>query len=105
MKESTKAKPLGDLPFEEALEKLEEVVAQMEGGNLSLNDMIKAYEKGQILSSACAAKLKAVEKKIEILREKNSGKSWEDFTVGMEKAQSEAEDEPENEPGAKDSLF
>ena len=41
-----KNKPQG---FEKSLERLEAVVAEMEGGDLSLEDMIKRFEEGQKL--------------------------------------------------------
>ena len=46
------------LSFEKALEELEEVVAKIEDGSLSLNDCLKEYEKGIKLATFCAAELK-----------------------------------------------
>jgi exodeoxyribonuclease VII small subunit len=71
---------LQKLPFEKALEKLESIVSKMENGQLPLDDMMKAYEEGQALSSACSKKLKSIEKKVEILQKKADGQGkWEDF--------------------------
>jgi len=71
---------LEKLSFEKALQELEEIVSQMERGELLLDDMMNAYEKGQILSTICSKKLKSVEKKVEILKVKVNGEgSWEDF--------------------------
>jgi len=57
-------KKFEDMPFEKVLERLESVVAKMENGNLPLDEMMKAFEEGKILSDICGKKLKAVEKKI-----------------------------------------
>lgn len=74
------AEELRKLPFEQALERLEGIVAKMESGNLPLEDMMKTFEEGQLLASVCGEKLKAVEKKIEILKKNADGQlSWESF--------------------------
>jgi exodeoxyribonuclease VII small subunit len=78
-------KELKEMSFEKALEKLESIVSQMENGQLPLDDMMKAYEKGQVLSSVCSEKLKSIEKKVEILRQKANGDvSWENFDEKQE---------------------
>jgi len=80
---------LKKLSFEKALESLEKIVAQMENGQLALDDMMKAYEKGQILSAICADKLKGIEKKVEILRKKADGsENWESFDNASESTRS-----------------
>jgi exodeoxyribonuclease VII small subunit len=58
----------GDEPsFEKALDRLETIVAEMEGGTLSLEDMMVRFEEGQSLVKVCAGKLNQVERRIEIL--------------------------------------
>lgn len=59
---------IDSLSFEEALQKLEEIVEEMESGNSPLEKMISSFEKGSVLASACQAKLDALRTKIEILR-------------------------------------
>lgn len=81
---------LKKLPFEKALEELEAIVGQMEGGQLALDDMMKAYEKGQALSAVCSDKLKSIEKKVEILRKKAEGDEWEDFQGDEEQTRAPA---------------
>lgn len=56
--------------FEESLERLEVIVQQMEGGSLSLEDMISRFEEGQALIKFCSGKLNEVERKIEVLIKK-----------------------------------
>ncbi len=65
-------KPQG---FEKSLERLETVVEEMEGGDLSLEDMIKRFEEGQKLIGFCSKKLDEVERKIEMLVKKDDGKT------------------------------
>ncbi len=57
--------------FEQSLERLEELVDQMESGELSLEDMIKHFEEGSQLVEVCTKKLNEVEQKIEKLVKKD----------------------------------
>lgn len=56
-----------DLTFEQALEKLEVIVEELEKGNLSLDDALMRYEEGVRLSRFCSNKLKEVEGRIEMI--------------------------------------
>lgn len=56
-----------EIKFEKALEKLEKIVADLEAGNIPLEDALKKYEEGVGLSRLCQKKLAQAEKKIEIL--------------------------------------
>ena len=60
--------------FESALEDLEQVVEQLETGELSLEDALAAFEKGVGLVKFCNQKLNEVEKKIELLVKDKEGK-------------------------------
>ncbi|HEY5543709.1 MAG TPA: exodeoxyribonuclease VII small subunit [Candidatus Binatia bacterium] len=63
-----------DQKFESALEELEQVVEQLESGELSLEDSLSAFEKGIGLVRFCNHKLSEVEKKIEMLVKEKEGK-------------------------------
>ena len=63
-----------DQKFESALEELEQVVEQLESGELSLEDSLAAFEKGIGLVRFCNHKLSEVEKKIEMLVKDREGK-------------------------------
>lgn len=63
-----------DKKFESALEELEQVVEQLESGELSLEDALSAFEKGVGLVRFCNQKLNDVEKKIEMLVKDKEGK-------------------------------
>jgi exodeoxyribonuclease VII small subunit len=56
---------LEDLTFDEAIKQLEEVVKQLESGQLSLEKSVELYESGMRLSVYCDMKLKQAELKIE----------------------------------------
>ena len=58
-------KDIADLPFEEALRRLEEIVAQLEGGQVPLEKSIEIYETGNHLRTHCEALLKNAEARIE----------------------------------------
>ena len=60
--------------FESALEDLEQVVEQLDSGELSLDDSLAAFEKGVGLAKFCNQKLDEVEKKVELLVKDKEGK-------------------------------
>jgi exodeoxyribonuclease VII small subunit len=60
-----------DLPFEEALKKLEAIVEAMESEELPLEDLLAKYEQGTQLAKLCQEKLEAAELKVQQL-EKNA---------------------------------
>jgi exodeoxyribonuclease VII small subunit len=60
--------------FEGALEELEQVVEQLESGDLPLDDSLAAFEKGVSLVKFCNHKLNEVEKKVELLIKDKEGK-------------------------------
>ena len=55
------------LKFEAAIQDLEQVVEQLESGDLSLEDALATFEKGVGLVRYCNQKLSEVEKKVELL--------------------------------------
>lgn len=63
-----------DKKFETALGELENLVEQLESGDLSLEDSLAAFEKGVGLVKLCNQKLNDVEKKIELLVRDKEGR-------------------------------
>jgi len=59
--------------FEQALERLEQIVADLEGGHLSLDDSLRTYEVGIRLSRQLTRTLEEAEKRIERLVEAGNG--------------------------------
>jgi len=53
--------------FEDALNKLEKIVSQLEEGDIPLEESLKLFEEGIRLSRICNQKLDEAEKKVEIL--------------------------------------
>ena len=83
--DKNKIDELKKLSFENALEKLDSIVRQMENGDLPLNQMMEAYEMGQILAGICSEKLKSIEKKVEVLRKKADGEmAWDEFAPDVD---------------------
>lgn len=56
--------------FEDDLAALEELVSQLEKGDLSLEESLKAFESGVKLTRQCQQALKKAEQKVTILLEK-----------------------------------
>ena len=62
------------LSLEEAMARLEKIVAEMESDKLALDKSLKLYEEGIGLVSQCSEQLEAAKRKIQIL---TSGKGGE----------------------------
>jgi len=59
------------LDFEAALEELEELVARMETGDMTLEASLAAFERGVKLTRHCQAALRSAELKVQKLTEDN----------------------------------
>lgn len=59
--------------FEQNIEELEQIVAELEKGDLNLDESIKKFEEGMKLSKKCNEMLEEAEKKITILIKKDDG--------------------------------
>jgi exodeoxyribonuclease VII small subunit len=57
--------------FEDSLSKLEHLVEQMEDGEFSLEESLKAFEEGIKLTRECQQALKKAEQKVQMLIQKN----------------------------------
>jgi len=64
-----------NLPFEEALKKLETIVEAMEGEELPLESLLAKYEEGARLAKICQDKLAEAELKIEQLEKNAAGEA------------------------------
>lgn len=60
--------------FEQALAELETLVERLEKGDLPLEEALRAFERGVVLTRQCQASLTAAQQKVEILL-KRSGRS------------------------------
>ncbi len=60
-----------NLSLEEALQELEQVVEQLEAGDLPLEQALKLFERGINLTRSCQRSLEEAEQKVKILSEKS----------------------------------
>lgn len=75
---------LDAMPFEQALERLESLVAKMETGRLPLEELMTDFETGSRLVNACRGKLDVLERKIELLtRDDGKEGEWSDFEADV----------------------
>lgn len=63
----TKPKSAPPEKFEQAFERLEEIVARLEGGDVALEESLELYTEGMTLVKFCNEKLGAAREKIEKL--------------------------------------
>ena len=63
-----------EMNFEDALQKLEQIVDQLERGDVPLDKSIEIYERGEALRNRCDELLKAAEAKIEKIKLTREGK-------------------------------
>ena len=59
------APDIAGMSFEQALKALEDVVRQLEGGEVPLEESIGLYERGEALRRHCQARLDAAQARIE----------------------------------------
>ncbi|WP_415922295.1 exodeoxyribonuclease VII small subunit [Tateyamaria sp. SN6-1] len=57
-------RPVDEMSFEEAMAELEQVLGQLERGDVALDDSIKLYERGAALKTRCETKLREAEEKV-----------------------------------------
>ena len=65
--------------FEESLTELEQLIERLEEGDISLEDSLKAFERGVQLTRACQKALGEAEQKVQILLEDNGNLSLKPF--------------------------
>ena len=91
VKNSAAAAPiLSDLPFEEAMKRLESIVEAMENGDLPLETLLARFEEGSGLARLCQTRLADAELKIQQLEKSAAG----EFTLRPVLAQDSLAGEP-----------
>jgi len=65
--------------FEECLERLEKIVAELEKGDVSLDRALELFDEGMKLSVSCRKELEEAEGKVEILLKRNGKLQPETF--------------------------
>jgi exodeoxyribonuclease VII small subunit len=78
----------GSVPkFEECLQRLEQIVDELEKGNVPLEQALKLFEEGLKLSSSCRKELEEAEGKVEILLRQNGKLQAEPYEPTPERSQ------------------
>lgn len=67
--------------FEESMKNLEQIVTELENGNLNLDESVEKFENGIKIAKECNKILEDAEKKITILLEKDGKLTEENFAV------------------------
>ena len=65
---------MAEKKFEESMKRLEEIVKNLESGELSLEDSLKIFEEGMALVSTCSKKLEEAEQRVTLLVKEGEGK-------------------------------
>jgi exodeoxyribonuclease VII small subunit len=73
--------------FEDCLQRLEQIVDELEKGNVPLEQALKLFEEGVQLSATCRKELEEAEGKVEILLKQNGKLHPEAYEGIQEKAQ------------------
>ena len=66
-----------NMSFEQSLKRLEEIVAALEKGDVSLNDSMTMFEEGTALIKKCSGMLEEAEQKVVKLKKGPDGKPLE----------------------------
>lgn len=61
------------ITFETAIKRLEEIVGELEGGDIEIERALILFEEGTKLARVCQKKLSNVERRIEILKKGEGG--------------------------------
>jgi len=65
---------MAEKKFEASLARLEEIVTELEGGELPLEQSLKLFEEGIKLARLCNVRLEEAERKVEVLLKDKAGK-------------------------------
>ena len=70
--------------FEDSIKRLENIVKELEGGDVEIEKALDLFEEGTRLSKMCAKKLAAVERRVEILKKGGKEDDVLELFQGME---------------------
>ena len=99
-------KAQAELNFETAMNRLEEIVEQMESGKMMLEELIVRYEEGMKLVKICQERLASAEQRIEIITRNHAGRpAVKEFEPAAETARSAPAADKGNTNNDEVSLF
>lgn len=67
--------PSPEISFEQAMDRLEEIVGSMESDRMPLDEMVTAYEEGMMLLQCCRQRIETARQRIESITLKADGKA------------------------------
>ncbi len=82
-----------ELSFEDAMERLEEIVSAMEGERMPLEEMVQSYAEGARLLKQCRQRIEAARQRVELITADLDGTgkaTLSDFEAGATEADSPA---------------
>ncbi|HCN28969.1 MAG TPA: exodeoxyribonuclease VII small subunit [Verrucomicrobiales bacterium] len=65
----------GNLPFEQAMQRLDEIVERMEMEKMPLDEMVDAYEEGMKLLASCRQRIETARRRVELIQAGESGQA------------------------------
>ena len=68
-----------ELKFEEMMKKLEQIVGELESGDMPLEESLKKYEEGVKLIQVCRKRLDETKRKVDVLIKKDGKSTLEPF--------------------------
>ncbi len=97
----SKSNPKSDEPsFEDAMQRLDEIVAGMEDSQLSLEEMISSYEEGVTLLKLCRQRIDGARRRVEVIStDLEGGKaSLAPFVAASDEGDEDGGDAPKSAP-------
>ena len=73
-----------EIKFEDAMKRLEEIVHELEGGDIEIEKALTIFEEGTRLAKICAKKLTGIEKRVEILKKGEKGEDVPELFQGID---------------------
>ncbi|PTB82954.1 exodeoxyribonuclease VII small subunit [Pseudidiomarina aestuarii] len=76
-----------ELTFEQAMQQLEQIVAQLEQGDMPLEGALQQFERAIALSRVSQKKLQQAEQKVSLLLQQQQGETLEPFAESSRSSQ------------------
>ncbi|CAI2716914.1 exodeoxyribonuclease VII small subunit [Nitrospina watsonii] len=92
---------MAEMKFEKALQRLEQIVAELEKGELDIDKSLQIFEEGIKMSRICSKKLQEAEQKIETLTRNQKGELVAELFGG--EAALDADDDEDDDDEEEDS--
>lgn len=61
--------------FEQAMQRLDDIVGRMESNKMPLEEMVDAYEEGMNLLKICRARVEAARRRVELIQARETGQA------------------------------